>query len=120
MGSILDYFDLSAQAGVSVVPQPIPVEWQLALYGALVLGILSNGYLVAARTRRRFRLNWRRFVISVIIGLVIFPAVYEGAEANLSQPTLVQLALIFASGLGYESLFSGVVGLAGASESRRR
>jgi len=31
----------------------------------------------------------------------------------------VQLALIFASGLGYESLFSGIVSLAGATEKRR-
>lgn len=117
MGSLFDYFDLSINGGaIQVAPEPIPLEWQLALYGALLLGILANSYLVAARSRRRYRFNWRRFLVGAIIALVIFPAVYDGAEANLGRPTLVQLALIFAAGLGYESLFSGVVGLAGGSK----
>ncbi len=118
MGWILDYFNLSAKASVNVFPQPIPIAWQLALYGVLLLGILANGYLAAARTKRRYRFDLRRVVVSAIIGLVIFPAVYEGAQANLGQPGLVQLALVFASGLGYESLFSGLLSLVGAPEKR--
>jgi hypothetical protein len=50
---------------------------------------------------------------------VIFSAVYEGAQANLGQPTLVQLAAVFASGLGYESLFSGIVGIVGATDKKK-
>jgi hypothetical protein len=115
MGSILDYFNLSPRAGINILPAEIPWAWQLALYGALVLGILANGILAAARSRRKYRFDGRKFIISAIVGLVIFPGVYEGSQANLGQPTLVQLALVFASGLGYESLFSGVVGLAGGT-----
>ena len=111
MEAILRYFDLSAKAGVTANPGPIPLSWQLALYGVLVLGVLANGALVAFRTRRRYRFQWRKFIVSAIIALAIFPAVYEGAKANLDKPTLVQLALVFSSGLGYESLFSGVVTL---------
>lgn len=119
MEQILDYFNLSPHAGINVVGQPIPLQWQLALYVALLLGILANGYLVAARSRRRYRVSWQRFVVSAIIAIVAFPTIYDGAQTNLGQPTLVQLALIFASGLGYESVFSGIVGLAGATEKRR-
>jgi hypothetical protein len=116
MGWLLDYFDLSSGVGVSATPQPIPLGWQLGFYAAVLLGILASSYLAAARTRRRYRFRWQRILISAIIGLAIFPAVYQGAQANLGQPGLVQLALVFSSGLGYESLFSGVVGLAGAPE----
>ncbi len=112
MDAIWRYFDLSARGGITVTPDPISLPWQLALYGVLILGILANGILVAIRTHRRYRFQWRKFVVSAIIALAIFPAVYEGARANLDKPTLVQLALIFSSGLGYESLFSGVVSLA--------
>ena len=76
------------------------------------MGILANGVLVAARSGKRYRFQWSRFLVSAIIGLVIFPAVYDGAQSNLGKPTLVQLALIFASGMGYESIFSGIAGLA--------
>ena len=119
MEQILEYFNLSPHAGINVVGQPIPLQWQLSLYTALLLGILANGYLVAARTRRRYSISWQRFVASAVIAIVAFPTIYEGAQANLGQPTLVQLALIFASGLGYESVFSGIAGMAGATEKRR-
>jgi len=119
MGWFLDYFDLSSQTVNAVYPQPISFGWQLALYGALVVGILANGLLAAARAGRRYRFQWSRFLISAVIGLVIFPAVYEGAQSNLGQPTLVQLGTVFASGLGYESLFSGIAGLAGATDKKR-
>ena len=118
MSWLLNYFNLSSQTVNAVYPQPISFGWQLALYGALVLGILANGLLAAARAGHRYRFQWPRFLICAVIGLVIFPAVYEGAQSNLGQPTLVQLAAVFASGLGYESLFSGIAGLAGGKEKR--
>jgi hypothetical protein len=120
MNWLLNYFNLSAQAGIQTVyPQPISLGWQLALYGALVLGILVNGMLAAVRAKRRYRFQWPRFLVSAVIGLVVFPAVFEGAQANLGQPTLVQLAGVFASGLGYESLFSGIVGIAGIQDKKK-
>ena len=120
MYGILNYFNLSAQAGVQAVyPQPISLGWQLALYGALVVGILANGVLAAVRAGRRYRFQWPRFLVSAVIGLVIFPGIYEGAQANLGQPTLVQLGAVFASGLGYESLFSGIAGIAGLKDKRK-
>jgi hypothetical protein len=116
---LLDYFNLSPRAGTQAIfPQSISFGWQLALYGALVVGILASGIMAAARAGRRYRFQWSRFLVSAIIGLVIFPAVYEGAQANLTQPTLVQLAGVFASGLGYESLFAGLLGLAGARDKK--
>jgi len=120
MDGLFGYFNLSAQAGIQAVyPQPISLTWQLALYGALVVGILANGVFAAARSSRRYRFQWSRFVVCAIIGLVIFPAVYEGAQSNLGQPTLIQLAAVFASGLGYESLFSGFAGLIGVTDKKK-
>ncbi|MBN1485468.1 MAG: hypothetical protein JXA37_12175 [Chloroflexia bacterium] len=121
MEQILQYFNLSVAPGAgihTIVAEPIPWQWQLALYGALIVGILANGYLAAVRSKRRYRFSWQRFLVSVIVGIVIFPAIYQGAQANLGQPSTVQLALIFASGLGYESLFSGIVSLAAGAERR--
>jgi hypothetical protein len=120
MDWLLDYFNLSSRPiTVAVYPQPISLGWQLALYGALVVGILANGLLAAARAGRRYHFQWARFLVCAVIGLVVFPAVYEGAQANLGQPTLVQLAAVFASGLGYESLFAGVAGLAGVKDKKK-
>lgn len=108
------YFNLSRE-GIGI-HNAISWEWQLALYGALVLGIVANGFLAALRSGKRYRFRPAKLLIGAVIGLVLFPGVYEGAQANLGQPTLVQLAAVFASGLGYESLFSGVVGLVGKPE----
>jgi len=120
MDWLFNYFNLSPQSGIQAVfPEPISLGWQLALYGALVIGILVNGMLAALRAGRRYRFQWPRFLVSAAIGLVVFPAVFEGAQANLGEPTLVQLAGVFASGLGYESLFSGVVGIAGIQDKKR-
>lgn len=119
MGWLVDYFNLSPRAGINAVfPKEISLGWQLALYGAVVLGILASGVLAAARSGKRYRFKWSSFLVSAIIGLVIFPAVYDGAKSNLDQPTLVQLALIFASGMGYETMFSGIVGVAGGTGRR--
>jgi len=109
-----DYFNLSRE-GLGI-HNAISWGWQLALYGALVLGIVANGFLAALRSGKRYRFRPVKLLVSAVIGLVLFPAVYDGAQANLGQPTLVQLAAIFAAGLGYESLFSGVAVLVGRPE----
>jgi hypothetical protein len=120
VGWLVEYFNLSPHGNViSGGGAPIPLGWQLALYVMLILGILANGYLAAVRAKRRYRFRWRQFLVGAIIGLAIFPAIYEGAQANLGSPGFVQLALVFASGLGYESLFAGIVTLAEAGMKKK-
>ncbi len=122
MGWLLNYFNLSVTQGSGinevVTPPQISLGWQLALYGALIVGILASGLLAALRSGHKYRFQSRRVLVACIIGLSVFPAVYQGAQANLGQPSLIQLALVFSTGLGYESLFSGVVALAGGKDSR--
>jgi len=50
--------------------------------------------------------------------LALYLALLAGISLDASQPTLVQIALVFAAGLGYQSAFMAL--LAPASTQRRR
>lgn len=125
---ILDYFTLEREfalppnIGANIpmpadLTEPLPLVWQLALYLALLAGIIAQSYLDSLRLGEKWQLSRQTVIVGSILALLAFPVVYQSAGLDASQPTLVQIALVFAAGLGYQSAFMAL--LAPASTQRR-
>jgi len=78
---------------------------------ALFAGIMIQPYFEGFRRNHTWQfagwVGWA--VFAVITSVIIFPAVYRKV-VDAESPILLQLAPIFASGLGWESLFGTVMG----------
>ena len=120
MEFIINYFNLNPtppappEVGAETLAAALPtlsVEWQVYIYLALLAGILANNFLRLTREGDGCFTSIRMFIISAIIGVVLLPTAYKQAQLNQAQPTVVQLAIIFATGMGYENLLASVTGI---------
>ncbi len=113
MDWLLNYFDLSGAAAgpgteAATAAHALTTDWQLYIYLALVVGIIANNYLRSLQRGGCF-FSPRSLIVSAISGIVLLPVVYRQVQLNHAEPTIVQLAMIFTTGLGYESLLGSVV-----------
>lgn len=102
----------SVEQYFSIHPAPKGLErsvsdWiTVVQYGVFVLGIFIQPFFAEYQKSRRWSFagmsGWLAF--SFLMGLFAFPAVYHGAF-NPEKSTFVQLAAIFGSGIGWQSLF---------------
>ena len=104
----LKYFDLQAGRrpsqpvgfGKSLTEFPV-----LPQYVALVLGIIAQPFLAKYASSQVWDIHalpgW--IVFAVIIGVVIFPSVYTHS-LDPSKTIFVQLCVIFAAGIGWQSV----------------
>ena len=117
MSSIIRYFDLASETrpsgalGTKGVVAPA-APW-LPQYIALILGILVQPPFEHFRNTDPHQWGnlasmsgWIPFAI--IVGIVIFPAVYKNAF-DPTKPIFVQLCAIFAGGLGWQALLQTAV-----------
>ncbi len=129
MDWLLGYFDLSGVAvgsnaqAIRFLPEGavgygLTPEWQLYIYLALVVGIIANNYLRSLQRGGCF-FSPRSLIISAISGAVLLPVVYRQVQLNHAEPTIVQLAMIFTTGLGYESLLGSAVDFRFTGQKRR-
>ncbi len=125
MDTIMRYFDLNQPlpegGGAAVKPMVdlgkipaippvvISLAWQVGIYFAVILGILASHFMDAYRAGKDFTITLPLLVFALIVGIVVFPAAYKSAQLQQSQPTLVQLALVFTSGMGYQALFATAI-----------
>lgn len=117
--SIISYFDLQSTirdhpAGQAGEGSKIPV---IAQYGATALGVVADPYLHNYMSTGSFAVTWHalwlRVIFGLLIGIALLPAIYRASFDD--RPTLVQLAALFVSGLGWQSLFSAAVKAVGAT-----
>jgi len=114
-----DYFDLQssrkaqmAAAGgnpdgyAPVLPQYLTVSAGVLAEPALTA--LSNGTSVIAQLDFTKALP---VLMALIIGIVLLPSVYR-SSFDTDKPVSVQLAALFPMGVGWQSMFSSVVGVA--------
>lgn len=109
--SIASYFDLRptesdrARTRTRSTEQPVPVIPQ---YLALAAGIVVEPFLHEFMETHGFDLTWSRvgaqLAFGLVMGLIVFPGVYKNAF-DPTRPIFVQLCAIFASGIGWQSLF---------------
>ena len=115
---IINYFDLQSTVG-SVLPtkgaaKRVAAETAakhaavLPQYGAVALGVLADPLLRNYIETQHFALDLAgiagRTGFALLMAIALLPAVYKNAF-DPEKPILVQLCALFASGLGWQSLF---------------
>ncbi len=80
-------------------------------YLALVMGIFVQPFLEKFRQTGQWNFEgfWGWILFAIIVGLIIFPAVYKTAF-DAKNPRIIQLCSIFGMGMGWESLISTAKG----------
>jgi hypothetical protein len=96
----------------AVAPVQLPLAWQIATYVVLATSIVASRFLDLYRAGAvdTFSLDWRYMVFLGISSLLAFPVVYDKARANLDQPLLLKIVVIFSAGMGWEKIVSTAIG----------
>ncbi|HEV3330584.1 MAG TPA: hypothetical protein VG096_06370 [Bryobacteraceae bacterium] len=108
----------AAAAAPALAPAPaqadsgLSVGLQVGIYAILVSSIVSSRFLDLYRAgiADQFVPDWKYVLSVVIVSLLAFPAVYDRARSTSGQPVLVQIGLIFTTGMGWEKIVATVVG----------
>jgi hypothetical protein len=118
---IVRYFDLRSPAGtvrpgrgpaVSAAKRAAAPSAEhaavLPQYGAVTLGVLADPLLRNYIETQSFTLDFAgiaaRTGFALLMAIALLPAVYKNAF-DPDKPILIQLCALFASGLGWQSLF---------------
>jgi hypothetical protein len=108
------WFDLAADARAARAKgaspragRPLPV---LPQYAALAAGVFAQPLLEGYRADGAWDVAraLSRVPFALVVGLVLFPAVYR-RTLDPEKPLFVQLCLVFAAGVGWQSLWSLLV-----------
>lgn len=103
----------AAPAGAGPAPAGPTAQQQALQYAALVLGIVLEPWLTAYAASGSAGLDLGgmlgRLPFGLIMGLVLFPAVYRNAF-DPTKPMFVQFCAVVVTGIGWQSAFNGVIG----------
>jgi len=112
MNKIIKYFDLASDLrpkGATGKAAGKQLHW-FPQYIALVLGVLIQPFFTFYQQTG----NWNfggfsgRVLFALIVGIIVFPAIYKNAF-DPDKPIFVQLCAIFAAGMGWESMLRTVL-----------
>lgn len=113
MNTILSYFDLTAglaerRAKAPAMPPRPPVVPQ---YLALAAGVVVEPFVHRFIAHQPIDAGslWQQALFGLVIAIIIFPGIYRNAF-DPERPIFVQLCAIFASGIGWQSLFQASTG----------
>jgi hypothetical protein len=115
MNMLTRYFDLASTLGGDSVRnvEPTGQPQVLPQYAALTLGIVAEPLITSYIAKRSFSIDWssawQSVLFAVLMGIIIFPAVYKDAF-DPKRPFIIQLCAIFTSGIGWQSLFQAATG----------
>jgi len=87
----------------------LPIGRQVALYVTVVLGIFGSTFLEAYRTGQPWQIDWLTALIALIGGTVLLPGAVDRQKLNGQKEELVQFAVIFAYGMGWQMLIGSAV-----------
>jgi len=99
------YFDLFARKAAKIESGPAlaPVWRQLIIYASVVVGILVLPLIQNAALAVADAFNFRNVLISLVVGLGIFPTAYRSAF-DQNSPLLGQAGVAAMTGFGWENL----------------
>jgi hypothetical protein len=107
MNKLIKYFDLASELRprrAEAMAEGKTLHW-FPQYIALVLGVIVQPFFAAYQQSGQWNFSGftGRLLFALIVGIVVFPAVYKRAF-DPEKPLFVQLCAIFAVGMGWESL----------------
>ena len=87
--------------------------WQLGILGTFMLAVLAShfldSYMAGAHQGGAFAdWSWRYMLFAGIVTLTSFPIAYQKACENSNSPPLVQIGMVFLTGMGWDKLLSTV------------
>lgn len=91
----------------------VSVKWQLAVLGTFMLAVLAShfldSYMAGVHQGGAFAdWSWRYMLFAAIVTFTSFPIAYQKARENSDSPTLVQMGMVFLTGMGWDKLLSTV------------
>ena len=121
LNAVASYFDLRSPTGTVRPARPPAASAEkraaaptvehaavLPQYGAVTLGVLADPLLRNYIETQSFTLDFAgiaaRTGFALLMAIALSPAVYKNAF-DPDKPILIQLFALFASGLGWQSLF---------------
>jgi hypothetical protein len=114
LNEIVRYFDLQADSRLTAPGRKAAAGGAgkhaavLPQYGAVTLGVLADPVLRQYIETKSFAIDLSTVAagtaFALLMAIAILPAVYKNAF-DPDKPILIQLCALFASGLGWQSLF---------------
>ena len=96
--------DAGAEASLKLT-----VGRQLALYTTLVFGNVASNFLDAYRSGMPWRPNVLVLVFAFIVGIVLLPGAMDANKLNGQKEELVQFAMVFTYGMGWQTLLGSAI-----------
>ncbi len=87
----------------------LPISWQFLIYGIFLAAVIASRFIdfyTSAIPGNVFVIDRQYLIFAAIVSLAAFPVVYDKAIGCRSSPYMVQVALVFTTGLGWEKLLS--------------
>jgi len=90
-------------------PVHLPLGRQVALYSTLVLGNVASSFLEAYRANQMWRPSVLSIFFGLIVALVLLPGAIDANKMNGEREELVQFAMVFTYGMGWQSLLGAAI-----------
>ncbi len=99
----------------------MPLKWQLVVLITFLAGVLASHFLAAYQAAVSPAAvfadwSWRYWLFAAIVTLAAFPVAYERARENTTSPTLVQIGMIFLTGMGWNTILNAAQYVAHGSQ----
>ncbi|MBC7260877.1 MAG: hypothetical protein H5T63_02590 [Chloroflexi bacterium] len=85
---------------------------QLALYVTLMLGNIASSFLESYRAGQVWRPNMLSILFAAIVGIVLLPGAIDANKLNGQKEELVQFAMVFTYGMGWQTLLGAAISAA--------
>lgn len=86
---------------------------QLALYATLVFGNIASNFLEAYRAGQPWHPNLLVLAFALVVAVVLLPGAIDANKLNGQKEELVQFAMVFTYGMGWQTLLGAAIKAAG-------
>jgi len=95
------------------VQTDMSLKWQIVVLVTFMLAVLAShfldSYMAGVHPGGVFAdWSWRYMLFAAIITFTAFPIAYQKARENRDAPTLVQIGMVFLTGMGWDKILSAV------------
>jgi hypothetical protein len=101
--------ELSAEDGASEAVLKMTLGRQLALYGTLVFGNVASNFLDAYRSGLPWHPNLLTLAFAFVVAVVLLPGAIDANKLNGEREELVQFAMVFTYGMGWQTLLGAAI-----------
>jgi hypothetical protein len=105
--------ELRAEDGASEAVLKMTLGRQLALYGTLVFGNVASNFLEAYRSGLPWHPSFLALAFAFVVAVVLLPGAIDANKLNGQKEELVQFAMVFTYGMGWQTLLGAAIKAAG-------